>query len=220
MFSNCSQFNSSAFFKVDDKKRVAEAQTQKVIENLQKKPGWLFTGDACPADVMPEIEKKIEYKALGCVGNPDQCLEKCRTNDANACYALSLLLDEQRGKEETDTQALYLRACKLGIVSGCTNNAAGKLNIAPKDEKIAKCAADTFEKTCARDDFWGCTMYGEAWAIGLGRSENVEEAQKYFQKACVKFGEDSPACQAARKNQALIKNYKDNFSNANKPQMR
>lgn len=217
LFVNCAQFNFPALSKVDDEKKIAEAQTKKVNENLQKKPEWLFTGDACPAVVMPEVEKKIEYKAVGCADNPDKCLEKCQADDANACYALSLLLNEQRGKEEADTQALYLRACKLGIVSGCTNNAAGKLNIAPKDEKIAKCAADTFEKTCAREDSWGCTMYGEAWALGLGRPENSDEALKYFQKACVKFGEESPACQSARKSEALLKNYKENFSNANKP---
>ena len=131
---------------------------------------------------MPEIERKIEYQAAGCAGNPDKCLEKCHANDANACYALSLLLNEQREKEEADTRALYLRPCKLGIVSGCTNNAAGKLNIAPNDEKIAKCAADTFEKTCSRDDSWGCTMYGTAWALGSGRPENIDEALSIYKK--------------------------------------
>jgi hypothetical protein len=35
--------------------------------------------------------------------------------------------------------------------------------------------------------------------------KNVDEALKYFQKACVKFGDDSPACQAAHKNEETIK---------------
>ncbi len=169
LFVNCAQFEFPSLSKVDDKKKIAEAQTKKVIETLKKKPEWLFTGDVCPADIMPAIEKKIEYKAAGCADNPDKCLEKCQADDANACYALSLLLDEQRGKEEADTQALYLRACKLGIVSGCTNNVAGKSNIAPDDDKTAKCAADTFEKACSRNDSWGCAMYGLALGNGLGR---------------------------------------------------
>ncbi|MDQ3062676.1 MAG: sel1 repeat family protein [Acidobacteriota bacterium] len=217
LFVNCTQFKFPALPKVDEKKRITEAQTQRVIENLQKKPEWLFTGDDCPADIMPEIEKKIEYQAEGCAGDPDKCLEKCQADDANACYALSSLLDEQREKEAADTQALYLRACKLGISSGCTNNAAGKLNAAPDDEKTAKCAADTFEKTCSHDDSWGCTMYGTAWALGSGRPRNIDEAQKYLQKACIKFGDPSPACQSARKTEELIKNQKDNSSNVNKP---
>lgn len=203
--SACAQIKPPTPSKEEVKKRIAESQTQNVVKTLQQKPEWLFTGDVCPADIMPDVEKKIEYKAEGCADNPNKCLEKCRADDANACYALSLLLDEQRGKEEADSQALYLRACKLGIVSGCTNNAAGKLNIDSKDEKIAKCAADTFEKTCAREDSWGCAMYGESWALGLGRPENVEEALKYFQKACAKFGNDSPACQSARKSEEILK---------------
>lgn len=203
--SACAQFKSPTLSKEEMKKRIAESQTQNVIKTLQQKPEWLFKDDVCPADIIPDFEKKIEYKAEGCADNPDKCLEKCQMDDANACYALSLLLDEQRGKEDADSQALYLRACKLGIVSGCTNNAAGRSNINFKDKKIAKCAADTFEKTCARDDSWGCTMYGESLALGLGRPENVEEALKYFQKACAKFGNDSPACQSARKSEEMLK---------------
>lgn len=142
----CSQFKSSTHSKEENQKLIAEAQTQSVIEKLQQKPEWLFTDDACPSDIMPEVERKIEYKALGCADKPEKCLEKCQDDDANACYALSLLLDEQRGKEAADTQALYLRACKLGVVSGCTNYAAGKSNIEPDNESALKCSAETFEK--------------------------------------------------------------------------
>ncbi|MDQ3749300.1 MAG: hypothetical protein M3367_09875, partial [Acidobacteriota bacterium] len=201
-----------------DKKRIAEAQTQRVIENLQKKPEWLFTGDICPADVMPEFERKIEYKAVGCADNPDKCLEKCQADDANACYALGLLLDEQRGTTQEDALALFLRSCKLGIASGCTNNAAGKSNWEAMDAKTAKCVADTFEKTCLRDDSWGCAMYGMALALGSGRNQDTDEALKVLQKACAKFGNDTPACQAARRTEEMIKkNQKDTFANANKP---
>jgi hypothetical protein len=59
---NCAKFEFPALSKIDDKKKIAEAQTKKVTENLQRKPEWLFTGDACPADIMPEAEKKIEYE--------------------------------------------------------------------------------------------------------------------------------------------------------------
>ncbi len=203
--SACAQLKTSTFSKEQEKKSIAEAQTQKVIISLQQKPEWLFTDEVCPADIMPDVEKKIEYKAAGCADNPDKCLEKCQMDDANACYALSLLLNEQRGREEADTQALYLRACKLGIVSGCTNNAAGKLNIAPEDNKTVKCSADTFEKACLKNDSWGCAMYGLALGNGSGREQNTGEALKVLQKTCSISGSESSACQSARKTEELIK---------------
>lgn len=202
----CNQYNSQTVsISTNEKKRVAEAQTQRVIEILQKKPEWLFTGDACPTEVMPNYDRKIEYKALGCADNPDECLEKCKVDDANACYALSLLIDEQRGKEGDDTQALYLRACKLGIVSGCTNYAAGESNLNPEDKQTAKCSADTFEIACSKNDSWGCSMYGLALGNGLGREKNTEEAIKVLQKACTIANENSQACISARKTEELIK---------------
>ena len=223
ILAGCNQFNPQTLRNSsDDKKRISEAQTQKVIEVLKRKPEWLFTGDVCPVDVMPDFERKIEYKALGCTDNPDKCLEKCQSDDANGCYALALLIDGQRGKEADDTQALYLRACKLGIVSGCTNYAAGKSNLTPNDEKTLKCAADTFEKTCFRDDSWGCSMYGLALGNGLGREQNTEEASKALQKACTIAGENSQACQSARKTEELIKRIEEltkkaQETNVNKP---
>lgn len=203
--SSCAQIKSPALSKEEEKKRIAEAPTQNVINILQKKPNWLFTENACPVDIMPNIEKKIEYKAAVCAENPEKCLEKCQADDANACYALGLLLNEQRAKELPDTQALYLRACKLGIMSGCTNYAADLLNNNPGVEKTEKCAADTFEKTCERNDSWGCAMYGQVWALGSGRPQNSQEALKYFQKTCAIFGSESPACQSARKFEEIIK---------------
>ena len=203
--SACVHLKSPTLSKEEEKKRIAEAKTQNVTNLLQTKPAWLFTGDACPADLMSGIEKKIEYKAIGCADNPDKCLEKCQSDDANACYALSLLIQEQKEKDSPDTQALHLRACKLGITSGCTNYAAGLLSLSPEDKKLEKCAADTFEKTCERNDSWGCTMYGQSWALGSGRPENTEEVLKYFQKTCNIFGSESPSCQSARKFEELIK---------------
>ena len=202
--SACAQFETSTFSKEEEKKRIVEAQTQKVITALQQKPEWLFTGEVCPADIMPDVEKKIEYKAAGCADNPDKCLEKCQMDDANACYALSLLFDEQRGREDADSQALYLRACKLGIVSGCTNNAAGKSNIAPNDGKTSKCSADTFEKACLKNDSWGCAIYGLALGNGLGREQNTGEALKVLQKTCSISDSESSACQSARKTEELL----------------
>lgn len=206
LFVSCNQSTSSIQENSPEyKKKIFGSQTQNVIENLQRKPDWLFTSDACPIELMPESEQKIEFKAIGCADNPDNCLEKCKANDANSCYALALLLDEQRGKEAEDTQALYLRACKLGIVSGCTNYAAGKSNLFPEDESAAKCAAETFEKTCAKNDSWGCSMYGFFLANGTGVKKDLNKAVEALDKSCAVSGENSQVFKASRKIKESIK---------------
>lgn len=208
--TGCNQFkspiqpNSSEY-----NRKILGSQTQNVIENLKQKPEWLFTGDACPVEVMPEFEEKIKLKAIGCADDPDSCLEKCEANDANSCYALGLLLDEQRGKDGEDIVALHLRACKLGIVSGCTNYAVGRSNLFPENENIAKCAAETFEKTCARNDSWGCSMYGLILGNGVGVEKDLDKAVETLKKSCAISGGNSEACQSSRKTEELIYKMKD-----------
>jgi hypothetical protein len=183
-------------------------KTQKVIEIIQNKPGWLFPADECPAQIMPEFEREIEYLNEGCENKPDSCLEKCRREDGNACYALALLLQEQHGVEEKTSEPLFWRACKLGIISGCTNRAAAISNSETADEAQLKCAADTFEKTCARDDAWGCAMYGTALASGDGRERNKEEALKFLANACRDSSDEDEACKYARRVEAGLKTEK------------
>jgi TPR repeat protein len=192
-------------------------KTQKVIENIENKPGWLFPADACPAEIMPAVEKKIEYLSAGCAGNPEKCLEKCRAEDANACYALALFLQEKNGAEDKNTEPLFLRACKLGIVSGCTNRAAAIFNSETEDAAALKCAADTFEKTCSRDDAWGCTMYGAALALGSGREQNSEEALRFLAKACQNSSVENPACKNAKEMESTILKSKKVETNKPKP---
>jgi hypothetical protein len=185
-------------------------KTQKVIEIIQSQPEWLFSGaDACPAEVIPETEKKIKYQGEGCANNPESCLEKCKADDGNACYALALFLQEQKGADDKNPEPLFLRSCRLGIISGCTNRAAVISNQEIADAQARKCAADTFENTCARDDAWGCTMYGGALAFGDGREENKKEALKFLAKACQYTSSDeSPACKYARDIEAVLKSEK------------
>lgn len=208
--AGCNQFKSSIQPNSPEyKKKILGSRTQDVIENLKNKPDWLFTGDACPIEIMPESEQGIKFKAIGCADDPDRCLEKCKADDANSCYGLGLLLDEQRGKEGEDILALYLRACKLGIVSGCTNYAVGRSNLLPGDENIAKCAAQTFEKTCAKNDSWGCSMYGLVLGNGVGVEKNLDKAVEALKKSCAVSGENSDACRSSRKTEELIYRIKE-----------
>jgi len=185
-------------------------RTQKIIENIQSQPEWLFPADACPAEIMPAVEKKIEYLSEGCANNPENCLEKCKSEDGNACYALALLIQEQHGVEEKTSEPLFWRSCKLGIVSGCTNRAAIIFNPETPSVSALQCSADTFEKTCALGDAWGCTMYGTVLGFGEGREPDKEEALKFLAKGCENSSSpDNEACKRARQVEAIIKSKKN-----------
>lgn len=185
-------------------KTKVKTLTFDVVELLLEKPDWLYPFDSCPADVISTTETEVEYLAEGCTENPLRCLAKCKNDDGNACYALAILLQKEQGLEKDYNEALFLRSCKLGVVSGCTNRAAGMLNIEAKSEKNNKCAADTFEKTCAKNDSWGCSMYGFILMEGIGREVNLLEAKKHFQKACTFFGEKDAACLSAKEMEKKI----------------
>ena len=219
VFTGCGQFKSSTQPKEENNKLIAEAQTQNVLNAINAKPAWLFSGDACPADVMPKQEAEIKYLGEGCANNPEECLNKCRENDANACYALAVLLDEKlyNEKRELDkkiTPPLYLRACKLGIVSGCTNYAASKTNFEKMDAATTACVANSFEKTCAKDDAWGCAMYGQILNFGIGRPQDTIKALEILQKVCNITEVDDPACVESKELQQIIRN-EQSSTNAN-----
>jgi len=218
LFTGCAQFKSSTQINQDNKERVAESQTQNVINALQQKPEWLFTGEACPGDVMPEFETEIKFLTEGCADNPDECLKKCETGDGNACYSLALLLEEKHGLQQKETPPLYLRSCKLGIVSGCTNYAASKTNFDSMDAPTTACVANSFEKACAKDDAWGCNMYGQLLYLGLGRKQDTNKALETLQKACNVTDAADAACAEARELEQMIRNNENNASaNVNKP---
>jgi hypothetical protein len=198
LLTSCNQVNFNSFTKPTPPPEEVKITTQKVIENLKNQPAWLYPADECPADLIPSIEKETEYLSEGCVNDPLKCLNKCEKNDANACYSLALLLQDYQGIEQQYSEPLFLRACKLGIVSGCTNRAAAKLNLEAANADAVKCAVNTFEKTCDKDDPWGCTMFGFALAQGTGREKNFDLAIEALNKSC-KYGDDDPACQQAKR---------------------
>lgn len=215
---SCGQIKSPPVSKEESKKRIAEAETQEVLTALGAKPAWLFTGDACPADVMPETETEIAYFGEGCAEDPNECLRKCQASDGNACYALALLLEEKHGLGKPEITPLFLHACRFGIASGCTNYAASKTNFEKMDEATTRCTLNSFEKTCAKDDAWGCNMYGQFLALGLGRAPDTAKALETFQKVCNITGADSEACIEARELENLTRAGRNNLpNNTNKP---
>lgn len=185
-----------------------EEQTQKVVKDIQAEPDWLFPVDTCPLEVMPDFEKDSNYVAENCENEPSKCLEKCKDENGNACYALALFLQDKYGHEQTESEPLFLRSCKLGIVSGCTNRAAAMFNLQGDEPEAVKCSVDTFEKTCEKDDAWGCTMYGMVLMDGISRPQNLDEALKVLAKSC-KYGIEDEACQRAKSLEKEILEFKN-----------
>jgi len=159
----------------------------KALETDQ--PSWLFPADACPADVMSNRNVAVQYLGNICIAAMGACVARCRLANANACYAAALAA--QTLKRDVAAEALFLRACKLGVASGCTNGAAGM----PDEEKA--CAIRSFEKTCKLDDPWGCTMFGAYLVRGDGIAKDHERARAVLAKSC-KYGEEDEACRWAK----------------------
>jgi hypothetical protein len=97
----------------------------------------------------------------------------------------------QKIRDNPVSEALFLRACTLGIVSGCTNRAAGM-------DRPDACAIRTFQVGCDRDDPWACTMIGFHLIRGIGIAQDRERARQALAKSC-RFGEDDPACEYAKR---------------------
>lgn len=166
---------------------------------VSRVPAWLEPWRAlCPADVVAPETAEIGAWQNVCEGRAlDDCMRRCEANDPTACYAAAIHV--QTVKAVDLSEALFTRACKLGVASGCTNRAAGML-VAKDTERLA-CTTRTFRMTCSRRDAWGCTMYGAALVEGRGVKQNLDEARQVLPLGC-RDGEDDPACQAA---QALLR---------------
>ncbi|MCD9187471.1 MAG: hypothetical protein LUM44_13630 [Pyrinomonadaceae bacterium] len=191
------------------KPQDSESIFEEVYRVLQAKPKWLSTKEDCPWEIMSKTESDVGYLHEGCQKNARVCLDKCKNNDGNACYSLALLVQIKKGLDQYEAEFLFSRACSLGVSSGCTNRAARIFNDKKNDEKAVECATKTFEKTCARDDAWGCTMFGMSLAGGFGVEKDMEKALKILAKPCQISDEGDPACQSAKQIIEAINKSKD-----------
>lgn len=178
-----------------DNPENVKSETNRVIKELESKPKWLFDTEECPAAAMRDEGKKPQDMNDSCRADPMACLEKCKSENGDFCYALGHLIQKQTKIGNEASEALFLRSCKLGITSGCTNRAATKLESEPNDPSVQKCIADIFEKTCAQNDPWGCAMLGLTLAEGIGRDKDINQALAVLRKACdISIEKNGEAC--------------------------
>jgi hypothetical protein len=155
---------------------------------LDGHPAWL-RDDGCPTDIMPAALVQHPWSLRACAGGRLlDCVSECEGGRAASCY--SAALETQQSKPTPPATLLFLRACRLGNSSACTNAAAGR-------QRMDECSVRTFERTCAQTgDAWGCAMLGLALAKGEGIARDLARARTVLRKACAK-AKDDPACEAA-----------------------
>lgn len=166
-------------------------------------PAWLLPVDACPAEIAPSRLVASHYVEEKCDEDPLGCLSRCEHDSASACYAAALQA-QPKPRSKAFAEALFLRACKLGVASGCTNRAAGMLVLDPPSPERDACTTLTFAHTCREHDPWGCTMYGQALFAGRGAERDLPHALLVLRGGC-EAGEDDPACEAAHRLEEMIR---------------
>jgi hypothetical protein len=175
---------------------VHAADVDALVEQMEASwPDWLPKPDQCPADLMPAHETTFDFSIERCSAETAQCLDRCRAGEAADCYATALVFQKVRNGRVPE--ALFLKACALGLVSGCTNRAAGMDRVSNGNQ----CTIRTYEKACDLNDPWACTMFGFHLIRATGGNRDHDRARKAFAKSC-RFGEDDPACAGAK---ALLK---------------
>jgi len=166
---------------------AAAADAAKFIGQLEAAwPDWLPNLDTCPADLMPSHETRLNFSIAQCSASLDQCVDHCRAGDASECYSAALVIQMAEG--ERLAQALFLKACARGFVSGCTNRAAGM-----DSGQGTSCAIRTSQLGCDRKDPWACTMTGFHLIRGIGVERDFDRARKALSQSCY-LGEDDEAC--------------------------
>ncbi len=196
----CFLLTGQALAQMTGLKKVEETtpEFESAYKSLLEKPKWLFAADVCPFEIFPKAEDEKFYPFDACAKYADVCLDKCQNNDGAACYSLAVSVQLKKGAYQDISEFLFLRACKLGVISGCTNRAAGILSRGETDEKSAACAINTFEKTCEKNDSWGCTMFGFMLHRGMSRPKDDEKALQALSKSCKDGEEDDDACIKAK----------------------
>lgn len=173
------------------------ATPQEIASAVVSHSDWVTDAHRCSIDFMDRAEISALPEGRFCSSSKlEKCLGRCVSGQGPSCYWLGQNLQSAKA-DDTAVEALFQRSCKLGVGSGCTNRAASILVDKNGDRTLESCALRTFERTCAFDDPWGCTMF----ALELTRSSESEQdrarALAALEKSC-RYGSDDPACTAAK----------------------
>ena len=207
-----------AFATVAETKRPPDAlnlaEAREVIEVIARDESLTAAAKACPADLFDRAQpwwRRIvgtaDIPRETCAANPRRCLTRClEWSNAEACFSLAQAIEEHDDVlEEYRKEALFARACALGMGAGCTNRAAGIRNgeyekdpfrALPEAERQV-CQFRSFRADCERDGAWGCAMLGQSYQLGEGTEADLTKAREAFDKTCL-IDDDFAACDFSR----------------------
>ncbi|MCW8878574.1 MAG: hypothetical protein OQK04_06415 [Kangiellaceae bacterium] len=187
---------------------VLSKENIRIFDQLRQLPDFKVKIQTCPANLIPNSVINYQDRIGECTGEKKACLKECLANNVNYCFGLANVFQSE-GINNDVVEFLYARACHAGLVSGCTNRAAGIMNT--DNSKSLECSANTFKLTCKKEDAWGCTMYALALAKGLGTEKDSTKALEVLKGGC-KYGAEDEACRYALGLEKLILEAKDSKS--------
>nr|WP_086938949.1 sel1 repeat family protein [Thaumasiovibrio occultus] len=180
---------------------AGDLDLKETIDSIDADESYQRLFSECPAELFPELDLPYKDYLDYCSSNPQSCLTLCNAGDANYCSSLANYMQDEV-ENAYYSEALFSKSCQLGLVSACTNRAAGL--ITHQGESSLLCAVKTFELSCSQRDGWGCTMYGLYLAQGNGVERDLDKALEVLAISCQNGGQD-PACQAAQNISSQIK---------------
>jgi TPR repeat protein len=136
-------------------------------------------------------------------GDVARCIEKCQTEDVQACNAVGVMFEFDEGlhSDPQIASGFYSRACEGNYAPGCNNLAWLYLRGrgVPQDEPHAMllfmAAFDSSKLACMRGDASGCLLAGELLYEGRGVPQDERQALALLQRACA--GGEARACEMA-----------------------
>ena len=172
---------------------AALAQSGDILLVMENTKELKLLDNSCPYEIFKESEIQYRDYIQFCSNDMQLCLNKCIKGSANHCYGLANNLQVEKW-DKVYSERLFSMACKQGLVTACTNRAAGIMRYNP-DKK--ECYAKSFKLTCDKNDAWGCTMYGLVLSRGIGLEKNQKLALKVLKTGCM-HGIDDEACKYAK----------------------
>jgi len=168
---------------------------------LAKTPSLSGLENICPSDLVPKSDVGFYDLTEICAQEVQGCFDMCVSGESDACFALGNRLQHDEQTLQIAT-TLFKASCKFGLASGCTNAAA----VVKSEQGLdaAQCYTKTFQRTCALDDPWGCTMYAVSLIYGEGVEHDLDKALAAMEGSC-RFGETDRACSTALEIEAEIK---------------
>jgi hypothetical protein len=182
---------------LEKRDRVAlPAVRAEALQLIAAAEGASPSSTACPLQLMPAHLSGRPFTAGFCAGGRlRDCAEECDAGSGIACYHAAVELQSSPATEPR-AQALFLRGCRLGVASACTNAAAGLDHAGGAPS--AACTVPTYQRTCeGAADAWGCTMLGAALIDGRGTARDPARARQVLDRAC-ELEPGGPACAGAR----------------------